>query len=71
MVTIKITISTPANDIVCSSAALISGARYSRMNSDWVSFEHQAGKNHSESDSNDIVSLCLHHYGCGVDSAIL
>ncbi len=44
MVTIKITISTPANDIVCSSAALISGARYSRMNSDWVSFEHQLEK---------------------------
>ncbi len=32
---------------------------------------HQLEKNRSESDSNDIVSLCLYHYSCGVESAIL
>ncbi len=32
---------------------------------------HQLGKKHSESDSNDIVSLCTYLYSCGVDSAIL
>ncbi len=28
-----------------------------------------SGKKLSESDSNDIVSLCLYRYSCGVDSA--
>jgi len=32
---------------------------------------HQLEKNRSESNSNDIVSLCLYRYICGVDAAIL
>ncbi len=57
-----------------SSAALNSRAHYSRIDSDWVSMFLSFiswEKNRSESDSNDIVSLCLYHYSCGVDSAIL
>ncbi len=33
-------------------------------------YHSSAGKNHSESDYNDIVSLCLYRYSCAVDSAI-
>ncbi len=54
--------------------ALNSRAHYSRMDSDWVSMSYHSSagkKNHSESDSNDIVSLCLYRYSYGVDSAIL
>ncbi len=49
-------------------------ARYSRIDSDWLSMFLlfiSWTKNRSESDSNDIVSLCLYRYSCGVDSAIL
>ncbi len=56
------------------SAALNSRAHYSRMDSDWLSvffIVHQLEKNSSGSDSNDIVSLCLYLYSCGVDAAIL
>ncbi len=53
----------------CLSVALNSRARYSRMDSDWasvfVSFINWK-KNRSESDSNDIVSLCLYRYSCGL-----
>ncbi len=57
-----------------ASVALNSQAPYSRMNSDWMSMFVSFiswKKNRSGSDSNDIVSLCLYRYSCGVDSAIL
>ncbi len=56
-----------------SSAAWKSRACYSRTDYDWLSIFiiHQLEKNRFESDSNDIVSLCLYRYSCGVDSAIL
>ncbi len=57
-----------------ASAALNSRACDSRIDSDWVSMILSFiswKKNHSGSDSNDIVSLCLYRYSCGVDSAIL
>ncbi len=52
-----------------ASVALNSPAPYSRMDSDvWASvfIIHQLEKNRSESDSNDIVSLCLYRYSWGV-----
>ncbi len=56
-----------------ASAALNSRARYSRIDSDWLSMflSFISWKNRSESDSNDIFSLCLYRYSCGVDSALL
>ncbi len=56
------------------SAALNSQARDSRINSDWVSMFVSfitGGKKYSESDSKDIIFLCLYRYSCGVDSAII
>ncbi len=42
------------------------------MDFDWVFYRSAAEKKkRSECDSNDIVSLCLYRYSCGVDSAIL
>ncbi len=71
-------VKTPADDIVSyliahTSAVLNSRACYSRVDSDWVSIiVHQLGKeNGFGSVSNDIVSPCLYHYSCGVDSPIL
>ncbi len=58
----------------CASVALNSPARYSRVDSDLavnVCIVHQLEKNRSESDSNQIISLCLYRYSCGVYSAIL
>ncbi len=54
----------------CSSAALNSRPRYSRMDYDCVSMFVSFiswKKNHSESDFNDIISPCLYAYSCGVD----
>ncbi len=82
MITIRIILmrtilaSTPADVLIlsaCSCAALNSPVRYSRMDSDWVSMfvSFISRKKHcSESDPEDIVSLCLYRYSCGVDSAI-
>ncbi len=67
--------STPVNDILSArtSATLNSRACYSRIDSDCLSsfYHSSAGKKRSESDPNDIVSLCLYRYSCGVDAAIL
>ncbi len=55
-----------------SSAALNSRARDSRIDSDWLSvFVSFISWKKNRSDSNDIVSLCLYRYSCGVDCAIL
>ncbi len=60
--------STPADVLIlsaCSCAALNSPVRYSRMDSDWVSMfvSFISRKKHcSESDPEDIVSLCLYRY---------